>query len=77
MGQDAFLDSLTDSALYSIGAAFADNHPELVDAVLEQSAAIERDGLVEWAAAEGIAIEAAFETLVTGLAVRYYRALTG
>jgi hypothetical protein len=76
MGDEDFLESLTDSSLYAIGAAFADSHPELVDEVLEQSAAIERDGLVRWAAGAGIGLEPAFETLVTGLALRYYRALT-
>ena len=76
MDDDGFLESLTDSSLYAIGAAFADNHPELVEEVLEQSAAIERDGLAAWAAEAGIGLEPAFETLVTGLALRYYRALT-
>lgn len=77
MGQEEFLESLTDSALYAIGAAFADNHPELVDDVLEQSAAIESDGLAGWAEASDTGVHQAFETLVTGLALRYYRALTG
>jgi hypothetical protein len=75
--EDAFLESLTDTALYSIGAAFADNHPDLVDQAIEQSLAMERRGLAAWAASEGVDLQAAFETLVAGLALRYYRALTG
>ena len=37
--------------------------------------AIERDGLSRWAGSEGVSIESAFQTLVTGLAVRYYCAV--
>ena len=47
----AFLASLTDTSLYSIGAYFSDQHPELVDDVIGQAEAIEAQGLVEWAAA--------------------------
>jgi hypothetical protein len=74
---DSFLTSLIDTELYSIAAYFHDSHPELVDDVVAQSEAIERDGLTDWAAAEGIEPEAAFQTLITGLAVRYYRAVNG
>ena len=70
-----FLQSLTDTSLYSIGAFFADQHPDLMDDVVEQSADIEEQGLERWAEAEGISVESAFQTLVTGLAVRYYRAV--
>jgi hypothetical protein len=73
----AFLEALTDSSLYSIGAYFCDRHPELVDDVLVESEAIERVGLAGWAAREGTAVEAAFQTLITGLAVRYYKAVAG
>ena len=72
---DGFLESLTESSLYSIGASFCDRSPDLVDDLLEQSVAIERDGLSRWAAAEGVSVESAFQTLVTGLAVRYYCAV--
>jgi hypothetical protein len=72
-----FLASLTDTSLYSIGAYFADQTPDLVDDVIEQAAEIERTGLVEYAAAEGITVESAFRTLMTGLACRYYRAVAG
>lgn len=74
---DDFLASLTESSLYSIGASFCDRHPEFVDDVLEQSLQIERAGLAAWAAAEGVSAETAFQTLVTGLAVRYYSAVAG
>ena len=74
---DSFLESLMDTSLYSIGAFFHDSSPELVDDVVEQAEAIERTGLEAYAAAEGVDVEAAFQTLVTGLAVRYYRALNG
>jgi hypothetical protein len=72
-----FLESLTDTSLYSIGAFFCDNHPDLVDDVIAESEAIEREGLERWAAAEELPIERAFQTLMTGLAVRYYTAVAG
>jgi hypothetical protein len=73
----AFLEALTDSSLYSIGAYFSDRHPELVDDVLAESEEIERVGLARWAEGEGSDVEAAFQTLVTGLAVRYFKAVAG
>ncbi len=76
-GEDGFLASLTDTSLYSIGAYFSDEHPELVDDVLAQSEQIEAAGLESWAATEGIGIQIAFQTLITGLAVRYYKAVAG
>ncbi|MGZ6641526.1 MAG: hypothetical protein ACXVFT_06770 [Solirubrobacteraceae bacterium] len=75
--EGAFLEALTDSSLYSIGAYFCDRNPELVDDVLAQSEGIERLGLARWAEEEGEDIESAFQTLVTGLAVRYYKAVAG
>jgi hypothetical protein len=75
--RDAFLASLLDTELYSIAAFFHDRHPNLVDDVVSQAEAIERSGLAAWAAAEGIEPEVAFQTLITGLAVRYYRAVNG
>ena len=66
-----------DTGLYSIGAFFHDSHPELVDDVVHEAAAIEEAGLEAYAGREGIELEAAFQTLVTGLAVRYYRAVNG
>ena len=74
---ESFLRSLMDTELYSIGAYFSDEHPELVDEVIALSERIERDGLEAYAAASGRAIEEAFETLLTGLAVRYYKAVAG
>ncbi len=41
----SFVESLMDTNLYSIGAYFHDRHPELVDSVVDEAAAIERDGL--------------------------------
>ena len=73
----AFLEALTDSSLYSIGAYFCDRHPELVDDAWADSEAIENLGLERWAQREGAGIEAAFQTLVTGLAVRYFKAVAG
>ena len=75
--RDGFAASLMDTELYSIAAFFHDRHPDLVDDVVEQAEAIERDGLAAWAGREGIEPEAAFQTLITGLAVRYYRAVNG
>ena len=75
--EGAFLEALTDSSLYSIGAYFSDRHPELVDDVLADSEEIERIGLARWAEREDSGVEAAFQTLVTGLAVRYFKAVAG
>ena len=76
-GSDTFVDSLMDTNLYSIGAYFHDRHPELVESVVDEAQAIERDGLEAYARDGGLELEAAFQTLVTGLAVRYYRAVNG
>jgi hypothetical protein len=73
----AFLEALTESSLYSIGAYFSDRHPDLVDDVIADSEEIERIGLARWADREGSGVEAAFQTLVTGLAVRYFKAVAG
>ena len=73
----AFLRSLMDTELYSIGAYFCDEHPDLVDEVIERSAQIERDGLGAFARASGRPLEEVFDTLLTGLAVRYYKAVAG
>jgi hypothetical protein len=77
VADNEFLESLTDTSLYSIGAYFCDAHPELVDDVIGQSEAIERHGLVAWARKEGAEVEQAYQTLMTGLAVRYYNAVAG
>lgn len=77
MADHEFLASLTDSSLYSIGAYFCDRHPDLVDDVLAQSLAIEQQGLESWAQAEEITVDEAFQTLMTGLAVRYFTAVAG
>jgi hypothetical protein len=72
---DSFLESLMETSLYSMGAYFSDQHPDLVDEVIDQSVAIERQGLRGYAEANGMSVEACFETLLTGLAVRYYKAV--
>ena len=66
-----------DTNLYSMGAYFSDQHPELVDEVIEQSTQIEEQGIRKYAEANELSIEECFETLLTGLAVRYYKAVAG
>ena len=46
---DSFLESLMDTELYSIGAFFCDEHPDLVDEVVARSEEIERRGLEAYA----------------------------
>jgi hypothetical protein len=75
--ESPFLRSLMDTELYSIGAFFCDEHPELIDEVVRVSDEIERTGLEAYAESGGRPIEEAFETLLTGLAVRYYKAVAG
>jgi hypothetical protein len=70
-----FVESLMDTNLYSMGAYFADQHPDLVDDVIEQSVAIEEQGLRGYADDNDMPIESVFETLLTGLAVRYFKAV--
>ena len=72
---DAFLESLMDTNLYSMGAYFSDRHPELVEEVIEQSVAIEERGLAPYAKDNDLSLEECFQTLLTGLAVRYYKAV--
>ena len=71
----AFLESLMDTSLYSMGAFFSDQHPDLVDEVIAQSEAIEELGLRGYADETELSVEEVFETLLTGLAVRYYKAV--
>jgi hypothetical protein len=75
--EGAFLESLMDTELYSIGAFFCDEHPDLVDELVERSSEIERRGLEAYSRESEVAIEEGFETLLTGLAVRYYKAVAG
>jgi hypothetical protein len=72
-----FLESLMDTSLYSMGAYFCDEHPDLADEVIAQSEAIEEAGLERYAEEHDLTVEACFETLLTGLAVRYYNAVAG
>jgi hypothetical protein len=73
--EDTFLESLMDTSLYSMGAYFCDQHPDLVEEVIAQSEAIEAAGLRSYADEQDMTLEACFETLLTGLAVRYYNAV--
>ncbi len=72
-----FIESLMDTDLYSMGAFFCDQHPELVDEVVARSEAIEDQGLESWSESTGTPVEEGFRTLLTGLAVRYYKAVAG
>jgi hypothetical protein len=76
-GDDLFLESLMDTSLYSMGAYFSDEHPDLVDAVISESEAIERAGLRTYASQNEMSVEDCYETLLTGLAVRYYNSVAG
>ena len=58
-----------------MGAYFSDQHPELVDEVIDQSVAIEEAGIRAYAEVNDLTLEECFETLMTGLAVRYYKAV--
>ena len=73
--RDSFLESLMDTNLYSMGAYFSDQHPELIDEVIAQSTEIEEQGIRAYADANDLSLEECFETLLTGLAVRYHKAV--
>ena len=73
--RDSFLESLMDTNLYSMGAYFSDRHPDLIDEVMQQSEAIEERGLAAYAEDNDLTLEECFQTLLTGLAVRYYKAV--
>lgn len=75
LGDSQFLESLMDTNLYSMGAFFSDQHPDLVDEVIRQSVEIEDIGLQRYAEEHDITLQACFDTLLTGLAVRYYKAV--
>ena len=75
--RSTFLESLMETELYSMGAFFSDEHPELVDEVIRRSVEIERQGLEAYAEASETSVEETFGTLLTGLAVRYYKAVAG
>lgn len=66
-----------DTSLYSMGAFFCDQHPQLVEEVVERSVAIEQQGLAAYASSHEQSVEETFQTLLTGLAVRYYKAVAG
>ena len=76
-GDEPFLESLMETSLYSMGAYFSDQHPDLVDDVITESEAIAATGLRAYADENDMSLESCFETLLTGLAVRYYNAVAG
>jgi len=76
-GSDSELEPFTDTALYALGAYFADRHPELMDDVVRQAQSIEEAGVERYAEGQGVTLESSLQTLITGLAVRYYRAVAG
>jgi hypothetical protein len=76
-GDEPFLESLMDTSLYSMGAYFSDQHPDLVEDVITESEAIAAVGLRIYAEEHEMTLESCFETLLTGLAVRYYNAVAG
>ena len=72
---DSFLESLMDTNLYSMGAYFSDQHPGPGG---RGDRAERRDRGARASAATPTATaqpEECFETLMTGLAVRYYKAV--
>jgi hypothetical protein len=71
------LEPFTDTALYALGAYFADRHPDLMDDVVRQAQHIEETGVQRYADKQDVTLESALQTLITGLAVRYYRAVAG
>ena len=74
---DVFIESLMDTDLYSIGAWFSDTNPELIDELIALSIEIEEIGLRRYSEESGVGLEEAFRTLLTGLAVRYYKSVAG
>ena len=74
---DLFLESLTESSLYSIGASFCDRSPGPRRGSARAEPGDRACGARGMGAAKASAVESAFQTLVTGLAVRYYCAVAG
>ena len=64
--QDAFVESLMDTDLYSMGAFFCDQHPELVDEVVARSARDRANRPVGLRRRDEIDVEEAFGMLLTG-----------
>jgi hypothetical protein len=73
--REQFLKSLQETDLYSMGAFFSDQHPDLTEEVIDQSVAIETEGIRTYASANDLSVEECFQTLLIGLAVRYYKAV--
>ena len=66
---EAFINELMDTSLYSMGAYFSDEHPELVDEVIAQSVAIEENGLRRYADQNSIKLSATFLSPARAIAV--------
>lgn len=73
----SFAESMMDTSLYGVGAYFCDRHPDLIDDVIAESAAIEQAGLQVYAKTNKMPFDECLQTLITGLAVRYYKAIVG
>ncbi len=73
----SFAESMMDTSLYGVGAYFCDQHPDLVDDVIGEADSIESVGLQAYAAANDLSFDECLQTLLTGLAVRYYKAIVG
>lgn len=73
----SFAESMMDTSLYGVGAYFCDQHPDLVESVIRESDLIEQLGLQAYSAANKLSFEECLQTLITGLAVRYYNAIVG
>ena len=65
----SFAESMMDTSLYGVGAYFCDQHPELVDDVLNESDSIESIGLQAYAAANGLEGEALLRIESSGISV--------
>ncbi|HEV7918402.1 MAG TPA: hypothetical protein VGO97_02390 [Solirubrobacterales bacterium] len=72
-----FAESMMDTSLYGVGAYFCDQHPDLVEDVIAESNAIGEIGLQAYAASNKMSFDEVMQTLLTGLAVRYYKAIVG
>ena len=74
---DSFLESLMDTELYSIGRVLLRRASGPRRGGRDAEREIERRGLAHLLRAGDAPIEESFETLLTGLAVRYYKAVAG
>ena len=73
--RDSFLESLMDTNLYSMGAYFSRPAPRSGRRGDRAERRRSRRGHPAYADANELTLEECFETLMTGLAVRYYKAV--